>query len=52
MGHAVVTCARCRNRLTGADFEKGGVVEVGGTFHCGACAPEAQAALPKPEPER
>jgi hypothetical protein len=52
MGQEILYCFKCRTRIVGADFAKGGAFQVGNRVSCSACAAELLRTLPPEERER
>ena len=52
MGQAIVYCARCLQRLTGGDFEKGKARRLGARVACSDCYPHVLAGLDPEERAR
>src|SRR5258705_7816948 len=42
MGHEIVYCSRCQNRLLGADFDKGDAVRIANYICCVGCLTPAE----------
>src|SRR6185295_5557689 len=49
MGHEIVYCSKCQNRLLAADFERGAAFRIDGMSICDKCAPEVRKLLPSAE---
>src|SRR6185503_16207099 len=45
MGHEIVYCYWCSNRILGADFEKGAAIQIGNHACCPGCLPKVMASL-------
>src|SRR6185369_12791883 len=51
MGHEIVYCYWCSNRILGADFEKGAAIIIGNHACCPECRPKVLASLPASQRE-
>ncbi len=51
MGHEIVYCFKCQNRLLGSDFERGQAFRIGTQVACPQCARSLLTHLPDPDAE-